>query len=144
MKPDDRRQFGALMRLAEFRRLRRVTRLQTEWKVSLGTWGLLAAVSWYTKGAANPMLPFLVAATAVTHIWFWVRWNWIANERDARLAMYYAEKAEQMILPNDAPKTEQRPKLSKKEELIGFVSHGPPMFQCLATLLLGLLAVSSN
>lgn len=145
MTPSERARFNALMRLAEFRRLRRVTRVQNEWKVSLGIWAMLAAASLYTKD--KPIWALLVWLIIIVagHGWLWVRWNWIANEKDARLAMYYAEKAEGMIL-QDAPDSSRRPELTKTEKRFGFLWHGAALFQFLATIVLavGLLLLRSN
>ena len=130
----DKDRFDALMKLADFRVGIREARRQHEWRVSLGLWVGMGAGLVALRGIPILVLFPALIIVVLGHAIFWVRWCWKANERDIRLAYFYAEIAEGMFLP-DAPTPDKR-RLNKKELIYGFLTHGPPLFEVTATLLL--------
>lgn len=130
----DKDRFDALMKLAEFRMGIREARRTHEFRVSLGLWVGMGAGVISLRGVPSVVLMVLLPLVVLGHAWFWVRWNWIANERDARLAYFHAESAE-LLLFDDVKKPSRR-SMSRSERAFGFFTHGPPLFQILATILL--------
>ncbi|MCF8476654.1 MAG: hypothetical protein K9G60_06465 [Pseudolabrys sp.] len=105
----------SLMDLANFRFERWKERRSYEWKMSLAFWTALAVAVGYVavhKVAISQrelvwVAPVLVVAVA-GHAWFWVRTNWISAEMDIRTAFYFAEHAENILLPKDPVEIKKR------------------------------------
>ena len=132
----DKERFDSLMKLAEFRIGIREARRSIEWRLSLGLWLGMGAGIISLRNVPQIMLMTALIFLVVCYTWFWIRWNWVSGERDARKAYYYAEIAEAIILV-DAPKAERR-SLTDSEKIYGFLFHGPPIIQILATILLAI------
>ncbi len=131
----EQQRFESLMKLAEFRMGIREARRSYEWRVSLALWLGMAAGLISLKGVPLGLLITALILVVICYSWLWIRWNWIAGERDARLAYFYAESAEALLSIRGSPEPDRR-RLTQPEGLYGFVAHGPPVFQILATVLL--------
>ena len=130
----DKARFDSLMKLAEFRSTIRESRRQHEWRVSLGIWIGMGAAIISLRNVPVWVMYVALPSIVLGHAWLWVRSNWVANERDARLLYFFSETAEGIVL-EDAPTAERRP-VNKCESYYGFLIHAPPLFQILATALL--------
>jgi hypothetical protein len=133
----DKKQFDAIMKLADFRFAIREARRKHEWQVSLGLWVGMGAAMVSLKGwVPVPVLTLVLPAIIIGHALFWVRWNWMRGERDSRLVYYYIKKAEWMVF-RDVPKP-RRQHFARYEYLYGFLLNGPSLFQVLATTVLAI------
>lgn len=130
----DKERFDSLMKLADFRVGIREARRTHEWRVSLGLWVGMAAGLISLRDVPQLVLIIALPLVVFCHAWFWVRWNWVSGERDARLAYYYFDTAQALLL-EDSPPPERRP-IKRLERMYGYLLHGPPLFQILATAFL--------
>lgn len=135
--------FDALMRLAEYVSSIREARRQHEWRVSLGLWIGMGAAVVSLRGVPKAVLAIALPAVVVGHAWLWVRHNYNANERDARLGFFYADTAERLL--HEGGRTPDRRIMGRRERAYEFLTAAPTLFQVLATALLaGALALFAS
>jgi hypothetical protein len=145
---DDKDQFDAFIKLADFRMNVRKERRQLEWRLSLGLWIALAAgmIAFENlQGVRVPeylLVPFL-AVVVVGHA-YWVVGNWWRNERDAKQAYRMIAKAEGLLNVEYRPPLkpwaewvkDREQKLGLKQDSLKIFTHSPPFIEMLATILL--------
>jgi hypothetical protein len=145
---DDKDQFDAFMKLADFRMKVRMERRQLQWRVSLGLWIALAAGMIAFKNAQIHvslwlLAPFL-AVVVLGHAVLWVFGNWWRNERDAVQAYRMIAQAEALLDVEYHPTPRFWEKQVKRMEGMLRLEPGklrilhsqPPFFEMLATVLL--------
>jgi len=133
--PDSARRFEQAMKLAEFWWNRYTARLQYEWKVSLGVWGLLAAGATFLLDKNIPHLCWIAAAIVGGHA-FWLAGVWTANERDKIQSTHWAGQASVVL-----NKPGHTPSLPAKATLFcwrsfGFLWNWSMIFQLGTTVIL--------
>jgi hypothetical protein len=145
---NDKDQFDAFMRLADFRMNVRKERRQLQWRVSLGLWIALAAgmIAFANREVRLPeiILALFLIAVVVGHAYLWVVGNWWRNERDAKKAYSMIAKAKDLLhvkyQPPQRPWEEWIEHLEQRWGLpqgrLRIFHSQPPFFEMLATVIL--------
>ena len=147
MDDHEKKQFDALMALADFRLKRIFNRRDYEWKVTLGIWAIMAAgigqiTLWREP---NPWLKVaslgVVVAVAYCHIRYWIFDHSKKSGTDWDLAFWFAEEAEAKLSIDEGRATDRIPKtLKERRGLIRDTSYGTPSkVQAWTTALLAFL-----
>jgi len=88
-----------LMQLAEFRLSRQHRRRDYEWKVSLGVWAALAwALVTIKQRPPGRELAYILIATVVMHLFFWVMPLARRNRHDMQMAFFFADRAAALVV----------------------------------------------
>ena len=101
MESDSKESIDGLMKLADFRMARIVSRREHEWKVTVAFWAVLAA------GIAKPptlfarkysiILVFLLGAIVAAHTGLWVYPHWKRSKEDIDQSFQYTDHVERIL-----------------------------------------------
>ena len=96
--PSQRKVFiDACMKQAQYAFTRFDTRRQYEWKFTIGVWTLLAlGIRALMDKAPRP--PQWAAVLVVALHCIWLRGIWVANDNDKRVAAYFRDQAESLLI----------------------------------------------
>jgi len=137
--------FDACMQIAEYAAKNFHGRREFEWKVTLGFWALLAAAIAFVQhdqqGIVAKAIPhWLVPASVVGFLFFWLRPIWVANDNDKSMAHHFLFEAERILHDPKRTLGHCPPKISVKtiKWWIGFLTDWSLLFQSITT---GFLAV---
>ncbi|HEV7513957.1 MAG TPA: hypothetical protein VGO27_19840 [Candidatus Acidoferrum sp.] len=144
MEDSDKNDFDALMKLSKFYLTRNTSRRQHEWRISLSVWALLAASVVIKHRPPEIFLVTGLLAVVLAHSFLWVGQQWVRNQHDMEMAVFYAAKAEHILWPS-SPDPPTRPtkvaELPWKVRWFGFITlpdHWSSKFGLLATVVLAI------
>src|SRR4051812_41126576 len=99
MPMSDKERFDSFMKLADFRAIRWSTRRQVEWKATLGLWVLMATAAYYVKiRPPETLFVFILIFVVLAHAYSIIH-SAARSQQDMATAFYYAEHAENSLLP---------------------------------------------
>jgi hypothetical protein len=134
---EHKERFDALMKLAEFKCNVREKRRELEWKMSIGVWTVTVGAIAFLRNASIWLCAGFVVSLAILHGLAWVGVNFQTNERDARLMYFFADRAQQIILPDTIGEDLIYPGIAKPR-FWRFLRHAPIWFEFSTTVLLGI------
>ncbi|HET7264701.1 MAG TPA: hypothetical protein VFL28_08525 [bacterium] len=105
--------FDAFMHLANFHFACWRMRQGLEWKISVGVWALLAALTAGTVYIPDTpptfMIVIILLAIVLGHAVFWVGPIRVRNDHDKDMALHYTESAERILSPDLPIAVHRRP-----------------------------------
>jgi hypothetical protein len=139
---DGKDRCDGLLKLADFRMARIVSRREHEWKVTVAFWALLAA------GIAKPpttivrehscIVIFLLSLIVVGHAIFWIYPHWLRSKEDVYHSFRYTDAAEGLLRIKVKHQHQKEPRWGD------FPSDPKVWAQCATTLILAELVWFSS